>query len=138
VSQAALLHMETALAVTLPTDRVPAVVASKPVVVLAVTSALTTVRTPAPVTFQPVELMAVVSRASPMVMVSASALVPSVIVSQAAELQKLVLVALVLPKVKAPAVVRSKLLACELPVVLIRPEPASTEATTSAPAAVTV
>ncbi len=73
----------------------------------------TTVRAPAAVTFQPVELMATESRLdeSPILMASASALVPMFIVSQAAELQMEAVVALVLPKVKVPAVDLSKSLA---------------------------
>src|SRR3990167_4514716 len=60
-------------------------------------------KAPPELTSKPVEFNEKVSKASPMLMVSASALVAKERVLQAAELQMLTLVALVLPTARAPA-----------------------------------
>lgn len=91
VSQVAELHKEIPVALLLPMPKVVAVLESTD----------TTLRAPAPVIDQPVELMAVVSSASPIVMVSASALEPTDTESQLAELQMETDVALVLPTLTA-------------------------------------
>lgn len=85
----------------------------------------TPVKAPPIVRFKPVEANDRESRVSPIVMVSASALVPMVTVSQPAELQMEAEVALVLPKVRAPEVERSKLLAETVPVVVMLSAPVS-------------
>ena len=85
----------------------------------------TPVKAPPVVRFKPVEAKERASSVSPIVIVSASVLVPMVMVSQPAELQTEAEVAFVLPKVRAPAVERSKLLANIVPVVVMLSAPVS-------------
>ena len=87
----------------------------------------TPVKAPAVETLRPVEASEKVSFVSPIVIVSASVLVPIVTVSQAAELQSETEVAFVLPRVKAPALVRSRSLAKTEPVVVMLSAPVSIE-----------
>lgn len=89
-------------------DIVPVPAKVKAVALVAMVSIeATPVRAPPEVTFRPVEARENVSSVSPMVMVSASALLARVKVSQFIELQTETEVAVVLPKVKAPAEITS-------------------------------